>query len=83
MAIKKSELHSSLWQSCDALRNGIDVCKYKDHVLMLPFVKHVSDKYRTRCGVDTRFRFRLLCRLHRTVKWSKRCAEGGLPSARE
>jgi len=24
MALKKSELYSSLWQSCDALRGGMD-----------------------------------------------------------
>jgi len=45
MAIKKSELYSSLWQSCDALRGGMDASQYKDYVLVLLFVKYVSDKY--------------------------------------
>jgi len=45
MAIKKSELYSSLWQSCDELRGGMDASQYKDYVLMLLFVKYVSDKY--------------------------------------
>jgi type I restriction enzyme M protein len=45
MAIKKSELYSSLWQSCDELRDGMDASQYKDYVLTLLFVKYVSDKY--------------------------------------
>lgn len=44
MAIKKSELYSSLWQSCDELRGGMDASQYKDYVLTLLFVKYVSDK---------------------------------------
>ena len=45
MAIKKSELYSSLWKSCDELRGGMDASQYKDYVLILLFVKYVSDKY--------------------------------------
>lgn len=45
MAIKKSELYSSLWKSCDELRGGMDASQYKDYVLTLLFVKFVSDKY--------------------------------------
>ena len=45
MPIKKSELYSSLWQSCDELRGGMDASQYKDYVLSLLFVKYVSDKY--------------------------------------
>ena len=44
MAIKKSELYSSLWQSCDELRGGMDASQYKDYVLVLLFMKYVSDK---------------------------------------
>ena len=44
MAIKKSELYSSLWKSCDELRGGMDASQYKDYVLVLLFVKYVSDK---------------------------------------
>jgi type I restriction enzyme M protein len=44
MAIKKSELYSSLWASCDELRGGMDASQYKDYVLTLLFVKYVSDK---------------------------------------
>lgn len=45
MAIKKSELYSSLWSSCDELRGGMDASQYKDYVLVLLFVKYISDKY--------------------------------------
>src|SRR6056297_3591897 len=44
MAIKKSELYSSLWASCDELRGGMDASQYKDYVLTLLFVKYISDK---------------------------------------
>ncbi|MEI8196402.1 MAG: N-6 DNA methylase [Phycisphaerae bacterium] len=44
MAIKKSELYSSLWAGCDQLRGGMDASQYKDYVLVLLFVKYVSDK---------------------------------------
>ncbi len=45
MAIKKSDLYSKLWQSCDELRGGMDASQYKDYVLILLFVKYVTDKY--------------------------------------
>jgi type I restriction enzyme M protein len=44
MAIKKSELYSSLWAGADALRGGMDASQYKDYVLVLLFLKYVSDK---------------------------------------
>ena len=45
MALKKSQLYSSLWQSCDELRGGMDASQYKDYVLTLLFMKYISDKY--------------------------------------
>ena len=47
MAIKKSELYRSLWASCDKLRGSMEPSQYKDYVLVLLFVKYVSDKYAT------------------------------------
>ena len=44
MPLKKSELYSSLWKSCDELRGGMDASQYKDYVLVLLFMKYVSDK---------------------------------------
>jgi type I restriction enzyme M protein len=45
VALKKSELYSSLWSSCDELRGGMDASQYKDYILVLLFIKYVSDKY--------------------------------------
>lgn len=46
MAIKKNELYSSLWASCDKLRGGMDASQYKDYILTLLFVKYVTDKFK-------------------------------------
>jgi len=45
MALKKSQIYSSLWSSCDALRGSMDASQYKDYILTLLFVKYVSDKF--------------------------------------
>ena len=44
MAIKKSQLYSALWAACDALRGGMDASQYKDYVLVVLFLKYISDK---------------------------------------
>ena len=45
MAIKKSELYSTLWDGCNKLRWSMDASQYKDYVLVILFLKYVSDKY--------------------------------------
>jgi type I restriction enzyme M protein len=45
MPIKKSDLYSKLWALCDELRGGMDASQYKDYVLVLLFIKYISDKY--------------------------------------
>jgi type I restriction enzyme M protein len=45
MALKKSDLYSSIWASCDQLRGGMDASQYKDYVLFMLFIKYVTDKY--------------------------------------
>src|SRR5579859_6937001 len=45
MALKKSDLYSSIWASCDELRGGMDATQYKDYVLFMLFIKYISDKY--------------------------------------
>lgn len=44
MAIKKSQLYSKLWEACDELRGGMDASQYKDYVLVVLFIKYLSDK---------------------------------------
>ena len=44
MAVKKSGLYSSLWESCNQLRGGMDASQYKDYVLVVLFLKYISDK---------------------------------------
>src|SRR3989475_5462121 len=50
MPLKKSQLYSSLWKSCDELRGGMDASQYKDYVLVLLFMKYVSDKAASQAG---------------------------------
>ena len=50
MALKKSDLYSALWTACDNLRGGMDASQYKDYVLVLLFVKYVTDKYADKKG---------------------------------
>ncbi|MEN9306810.1 MAG: hypothetical protein RL173_742 [Fibrobacterota bacterium] len=45
MAVKKSDLYSSIWASCDQLRGGMDASLYKNYVLSLLFIKYITDKY--------------------------------------
>lgn len=45
MAIKKSDLYSSIWASCDELRGGMDASQYKDYVMFMLFIKYITDKY--------------------------------------
>jgi type I restriction enzyme M protein len=44
MALKKSDLYSSLWAGANELRGGMDASQYKDYVLTLLFMKYVTDK---------------------------------------
>lgn len=48
MAIKKSDLYSWLWSSCNELRGGMDASQYKDYILVLLFMRYVTDKYHGR-----------------------------------
>lgn len=46
MAIKKKDLYTALWASCDKLRGGMDASQYKDYILTLLFMKYVTDKFK-------------------------------------
>ncbi len=52
MAVKKSELYSTQWKCCDELRGGMDASQYKDYVLVILFVKYISDKSRSDAAFD-------------------------------
>lgn len=60
MALKKSQLYSTLWDSCNTLRGSMDASQYKDYVLMMLFVKYLSDKakqHQTRLTIPEGCRF--------------------------
>lgn len=46
MAVKKSDLYSSIWETANQLRGGMDASQYKDYVLAVLFIKYISDKYK-------------------------------------
>ena len=48
MALKKPQIYSSLWQSCDELRGGMDASQYKDYVLTLLFMHAAVHEVRLR-----------------------------------
>ena len=48
MALKKSQLYSALWQSCDELRGGMDASQYKAYVLTLRPSRTSTPEIRTR-----------------------------------
>lgn len=50
MAVKKSELYSILWESCNKLSGGVEPARYKDYVLILLFFKYVSDVHKGKRG---------------------------------
>jgi type I restriction enzyme M protein len=52
MALKKSDLYSSIWASCDELRGGMDASQYKDYVLFMLFIKYITDKYANYDGFE-------------------------------
>lgn len=47
MSVKKSVLYSKIWDSCNTLRSkgGMDATQYKDYVLIVLFMKVITDKY--------------------------------------
>lgn len=49
MTIKKltqEEVNGTLWRACDTFRGKIDSAIYKDYVLVMLFIKYVSDIYK-------------------------------------
>ncbi len=42
----QAEVNSTLWKACDTFRGKIDSSIYKDYVLVMLFIKYVSDMYK-------------------------------------
>jgi len=57
--IKQSEINSTTWAACDTFRGVVDPTQYKDYILVMLFLKYISDvwkdhydKYKTQYGND-------------------------------
>ncbi|QSS97805.1 type I restriction-modification system subunit M [Psychroflexus sp. ALD_RP9] len=43
--IKTQDINSTVWNACDTFRGVIDPSQYKDYILVMLFLKYVSDVY--------------------------------------
>ena len=57
--IKQSEINSTAWAACDTFRGVVDPAQYKDYILVMLFLKYISDvwkdhyeEYRKQYGDD-------------------------------
>ncbi len=65
--IKQSEINATAWAACDTFRGVVDPAQYKDYILVMLFLKYISDvwkdhyeKYQQQYGEDdVRIRRRL------------------------
>ncbi len=65
--ISQDEINAILWKACDTFRGTVDPSEYKNYILVMLFVKYISDvwldhyeQYRERYGDDeTRLRRRM------------------------
>jgi len=48
--INQDEINNVAWQACDTFRGSIDPAQYKDYILVMLFVKYLSDVWRDKCG---------------------------------
>lgn len=46
--IRQEEINSILWSACDTFRGVVDPSEYKNYILVMLFVKYVSDVWRDR-----------------------------------
>jgi type I restriction enzyme M protein len=42
-AVSQDEINGILWRACDTFRGTIDASEYKNYLLVMLFVKYVSD----------------------------------------
>ncbi|MEW8333836.1 MAG: type I restriction-modification system subunit M [Candidatus Thiodiazotropha sp.] len=57
--IKQSEINATAWAACDTFRGVVDPAQYKDYILVMLFLKYISDvwkdhyeKYKDQYGDD-------------------------------
>ena len=57
--IKQSEINATAWAACDTFRGVVDPAQYKDYILVMLFLKYISDvwqdhydKYKEQYGDD-------------------------------
>jgi len=46
--INQSEINDILWRACDTFRGTVDPAEYKNYILVMLFVKYISDVWRDR-----------------------------------
>jgi len=44
--INQSQIHSAAWAACDTFRGVVDPSQYKDYILVILFLKYISDVWR-------------------------------------
>lgn len=65
--VEQTDINSAAWSACDTFRGVVDPAQYKDYILVMLFLKYISDvwadhyeEYRSQYGDDeTRIRRRL------------------------
>lgn len=43
--IKQSDVHQAAWAACDTFRGAVDPAQYKDYILVMLFLKYISDTW--------------------------------------
>lgn len=50
-SIEQAEINKILWKACDTFRGTVDPSEYKDYILVMLFLKYVSDAWKERLAV--------------------------------
>jgi type I restriction enzyme M protein len=47
--VTQKEINDILWQACDTFRGTLDPTQYKDYILVMLFIKYMSDLWNDKC----------------------------------